>query len=161
VAVGLQHGAVELLGASAATVAVPATESNGRRRCSTPAVAQGGAGCGTRGGEIQEQARGGLGLKGDAARESKAGAIRTPRRGGAGLRRVLAAHEVGGSKGSDGPRRAGERAWVRPVGRAELRRAGGFGARWLSGEREESGMVRQTSENGLKVAMGRKGGWKK
>jgi hypothetical protein len=25
---------------------------------------------------------------------------------------------------------------------------------------EESGVVRQTSENGLKVAMGRKGGWK-
>jgi hypothetical protein len=30
---GLQHGAVELLGASASTVAVPSAESNGRRRC--------------------------------------------------------------------------------------------------------------------------------
>jgi hypothetical protein len=81
VAVGLQHGAVELLGASAATVAVPAAESNGRWHCSTPAATQGTAGCGARGGEMQEQARGGLGLKGDAALESRAGAIRTPRRG--------------------------------------------------------------------------------
>jgi hypothetical protein len=44
-------------------------------------------------------------------------------------------HEVGGSTGSDGPRRADERAWVGPVGRAELKRTGGFGVRWLSGRK--------------------------
>jgi hypothetical protein len=64
------------------------------------------------------------------ARRRQSWRARTPRTGG-----VPAEYEVGGSTGSDGHCRAGERAWVGPVGRAELRRAGGFGARWLSGRK--------------------------
>jgi hypothetical protein len=69
--------------------------------------------------------------------------------------KMWAGDEVEGGRADFGSWAAEKRRW------AELRRAGGFGARWLSGRKCGVGVIRQTSENGLKMAMGRKGGNKK